>query len=432
MNALWTLEEIVMATGGIATLGGKPLGGEELASTEISSVSIDSRTLAPGAIYVAITGVSQDGHNFVGAAMEAGAAAALVRVEYVPADEEGLLIRVTDPLVALEALGRAARARMAGKVIAVTGSAGKTGTKEALRVMLEKSGATHASVKSFNNHWGVPLSLARMPRETKFGIFEVGMNHAGEISPLSKLIEPDVALITTVAPVHIGHFSSEEEIADAKAEIFDGLRDGGAAVLPVDNPHFERLCAAAEAAGIGHIAVNMLGALAAVKLVDGNLPAAVNALADLEPPEGRGVRSELMVNGEPVLLIDESYNANPASMGIAIKGIGNMVGEGYKRRIAVVGDMLELGSGAEDYHRQLSPLISSLDIDFVFAAGEMMKAMYDDLPSEIQGGYAAEARELADVVVAAVKGGDVIMVKGSLGSEMGRVVRALNDSFGAE
>lgn len=474
---LWSVAEIVKVTGGIATRDGEPLALDELEQMEISSVSIDSRTLEAGALYVAIKGVSQDGHNYVTAALEAGAAAALVRVEYVPEGAEGFLIRVPDPLRALEAMAVAARERMAGKVIAVTGSAGKTGTKEALRVMLERCGKTHASVKSFNNHWGVPLSLARMPRDTAFAVFEVGMNHAGEITPLTKMIRPDVALITTVAPVHIGHFANEEEIADAKAEIFAGLGEEGVALLPVDNQHYERLlyrageagvknilpfgkAPAAEARMIGgqfdsegsrvsaeilqenhefilaqsgvHVAVNMLAALAAVKLVGGDLALAVPALSTLPPPEGRGVRTPLSAENGDILLIDESYNANPASMAIALKGLAAITSDKYKRRIAVVGDMLELGDNGAHYHNELAPLIEELEIDLVFASGELMRGMFDALPKDLQGHYAESSRELAASVIDALTGGDVVMVKGSLGSEMGRVVRAIEDGFEAQ
>lgn len=473
---LWSVDEIVKATGGIATRAGAPLSLDEMAATEISSLSIDSRTLEPGALYVAIRGVSQDGHQYVGAAAKAGAAAALVRMEYVPSqdDESCLLIRVPEPLLALEALARAARARMSGRVIAVTGSAGKTGTKEALRVMLEQCGKTHASVKSFNNHWGVPLSLARMPRDTDFAVFEVGMNHAGEITPLTEMIAPDVAMITTIAPVHIGHFKNEEEIADAKAEIFSGVTAGGVAILPVDNAHYPRLLAHAEAAGISrivpfgkapaaearmvggqfdsegsrvnaeiigenlefilaqsgvHVAVNMLAALAAVKLVGAKLSQAAPALSSLAPPEGRGVRQQLQAGDGPVLLIDESYNANPASMAVALRGLAQMVGEPYKRRIAVVGDMLELGENSAKYHLDLAPLVEELGIDKIFAAGEMMHGFYQALPEAVKAGYGETSRELAPLVVNALQGGDAVMVKGSLGSDMARVVRAVQDAL---
>lgn len=481
MADLWTILELVDVVGGtvepcLTASNGAGVPG-------VGSVSIDSRTLEPGALYVAIQGVAQDGHKFVGAAFQAGANAALVRSDYEPGSlDEGVLVRVPDPLAALEALGRAARARTGAKVIAVTGSAGKTGTKEALKDMLSTGGVCHASVKSFNNHWGVPLSLARMPAEARYAVFEVGMNHAGEILPLSVMIKPDVALITTVAPVHIGHFANEEEIADAKAEIFAGLKESGTAVLPIDNPHYERLKSRAREAGVAaiigfggnvaadarllsgefgrsesvvtadimgevhsfkiaiagaHIALNLIGALAAVKLVGGDLNAAIGALSLIRAPEGRGVQYDLCLEpgeGDCVdrarcLLIDESYNANPASMEIALKNLSLFKSDAHSRRIAVIGDMLELGQGAKAYHRQLAPLVERLDVDLVFAAGEMMAHMFEDLPSAKQGAYAPTSLGLVDVVEKNIQQGDVVMVKGSLGSDMGRIVKRLRAKF---
>ena len=470
MSALWSVGEIVRVVAGRCALSAL-----EQESTPITSVSIDSRTLTPGALYVAIQGVAQDGHKFVEAAFRQGATAALVRGDFsLPDMSMGVLIHVEDPLAAMTQLGRAARARTGAKVIAVTGSAGKTGTKEALALMLGGQGGTHASVKSFNNHWGVPLTLARMAAETDFGVFEVGMNHAGEITPLSQMIEPDVALITTVAPVHIGHFSSEEEIADAKAEIFAGLKVGGTAVLPADNPHYERLLEQARLAGVSrvvgfgqaagaearliagqfgpegsfveadilgdvvrfdlpqpgaHIAMNFIGALAAVQLVGGDVFRAAADLKQLKAPEGRGVRSELPLPGGRALLIDESYNANPASMRIALEGLGQLKGEAYCRRIAVLGDMLELGARSEGYHNDLAPLIADAGIDLVFASGPFMKGLYDLLPVGVQGGYQETSVGLLEMVEKNLRAGDVIMIKGSLGSEMGRVVEHLKRTF---
>lgn len=486
MNDLWTIGEIVAAVNG--QLDGK-LGGAlvtsvpELSDQGIGSVSIDTRTLEAEALYVAIKGVSQDGHLYVGAAFKAGAKACLVSKDFEFGEQlevDGVLIRVEDTLAALEAMAVAARNRTSAKIIAVTGSAGKTGTKEALREMFELCGKTHASVKSFNNHWGVPLSLTRMPRDCEFGIFEVGMNHSGEISPLSKLIRPDIALITTVAPAHIGHFANEEEIADAKAEIFDGLVEGGTVLLPADNRHFERLCLAAEKAGVGnvlsfgevatadvklltgkfgsevseikadclgemvefrvsipgpHIAMNFLGALGCIKLAGCELTGVVSVLGSLIAPPGRGVRHVLSLEpgqltnergtDSTALVIDESYNANPPSMEIALKTLGAMKENTYCRRIAVLGDMLELGDHSEFYHRQIAPLINSLDVDLVFASGEMMAHMFKDLPESKRGVYATHSHELIAPLEESLQSGDVIMIKGSLGSDMGCVVAAL-------
>ena len=469
MSELWTLSEIASAVNGVIE---RPDAG---AAAHISSLSIDTRTLEPGALYIALQGVRQDGHQFVPAAFEAGAGAALVGQEYQPAAGDGALIRVSDTMRALEDLGRAARARaLNAKIIAVTGSAGKTGTKEALLAMLSRSGATHASVKSFNNHWGVPLTLARMSAATEFGVFEVGMNHAGEITPLSQMIRPEVALITTVAPVHIGHFANEEEIADAKGEIFAGLGAGGVAVLPRDNRHYERLKGHAEKAGAArilsfgehmaadarlvegsfgpegshavadilgeqvrfetaipgqHIVINLIGALLVVKLVGADLQAALAAIHELEPPEGRGTRSLLSLKEGAALLIDESYNANPASMRVALLNLSRYRGETHLRRIAVLGDMLELGELSQGYHEEIAALLNDLDVEKVFAAGPMMKHMFEKLIVSKQGGYQPSSDGLLELVEKNLQGGDVVMVKGSLGSQMGQVVQHLQDQF---
>lgn len=473
MGDLWTVAEIVEAVKGQCSL--EP---EAQKACHIGSISIDSRTLEQGALYVAIQGVSQDGHKFVGPAFQAGAGAALVRegFQVEGGESQGVLIYVPDTLAALEALGRTARARTEAKIIAVTGSAGKTGTKEALHSMLECNGPTHASVKSFNNHWGVPLSLARMPQDSVFGVFEVGMNHAGEIEPLSKMIAPDVALITTVAPVHIGHFANEEEIADAKAEIFAGVKPGGGVILPADNRHYERLVASAHRAGIEriigfgraegaparllegqfdregsvvradilgqlvrfkiampgeHIALNFVGALAGVSLLGGDVQRAAEVLERLAPPEGRGGRYELSLPNGSFLLIDESYNANPASMEVALKNLSMMRGQAYSRRIAVLGDMLELGARSKAYHQDIAAQVGNLEVNLVFAAGEMMRDMFEQLPLEKQAGYGATSIELCSLVEKKLQPGDVVMVKGSLGSQMGHIVQRLKDNYKA-
>lgn len=464
-SPLWTVVEIASAV----------KASTDGSDAEIDSISIDSRTLSQGALYVAIQGVSQDGHKFVSAAFKAGAVAALVHEDYRGSENDGILIRVKDTLRALEKLGKAARERTKAKVIAVTGSAGKTGTKDALRAMLAPSGKVHVSVKSFNNHWGVPLSLARMPRDTEFAVFEVGMNHAGEIEPLSKLIQPDVAIITTVAPVHIGHFNNEEEIAVAKAEIFAGLKEDGGALLPLDNKHFDLLKSCAEKAGVSrifsfgksegadfhfldiacglqktkgrmsllgkqnnfhmsipgeHIALNLLGALAAVHLVGGDEEQAIGVLNELEPTEGRGVIHHLSCQNGDFTLIDESYNANPASMEIALKNLSLMNGNAYFRRIAVLGDMLELGSLSKFYHIELSKLINGMDIDLVFVGGEMMVDLFEGLSLEKRGAAELEADDLIEPIADMINPGDVIMVKGSQASNMGLVVKGLLDRFG--
>jgi len=349
-DALWQWDDLVRAAAGAAD--GTP-------DDSITGFSLDTRSIRRGEVFVALKDV-RDGHEFVGAAFAAGAAAALVSIDYVRKPGDGALVRVGDTLKGLENIARAARARLSAdaRVIAVTGSVGKTGTSAMLRACLERVGATHAPEKSFNNHWGVPLTLARMPADTRFAVIEIGMNHAGEITPLSKLARPNVALITTVEPVHLAQFASIEAIADAKAEIFLGLERGGTAVLNRDNPHFERLagkaksaraqvvafgrqagadvrpsrwdigaegsdivvtrggssCAYRLAAPGAHLAMNSLGVVAALQSAGADLEVALPALAIFEAPQGRGARVTLALpGGGTALLIDESYNANPAS-----------------------------------------------------------------------------------------------------------------------
>jgi UDP-N-acetylmuramoyl-tripeptide--D-alanyl-D-alanine ligase len=463
---LWTLGEIAKAAPG-TTLGA--------AATPVSGCSIDSRSLAPGDAFVAIRGPNRDGHAFVAAALEGGAACAIVDNSFSQGDEQRL-VRVSDTLEALNGLGRAARERARNtKVIAVTGSAGKTGTKEALRHALGPSGSVHASAKSFNNHWGVPLSLANMPKDVRFGVFELGMNHAGEIDALTRLARPHIAIVTTVAPVHLGYFRSVEEIADAKAEIFRGLEAGGAAVINRDSPYFQRLkdhalrCGAtivgfgeapeadarlldvtlgpdgsnvsAEILGetvayrLGapgrHLVQNSLAVLAAAKLAGADLASAAGALAGLEAQAGRG-RRNVIATKPPMAIVDESYNANPASMRAALATLGLIPRGEYRRRVAVLGDMLELGPEGPGLHRELAEFIDGAGVDVVFACGELMGSLYEALPASRRGAYAKTSEELGPKLLEAVGPGDAIMVKGSLGSRMGPLVEALKRRFGTE
>jgi UDP-N-acetylmuramoyl-tripeptide--D-alanyl-D-alanine ligase len=384
---------------------------------------------------------------------------------------------VPDVLEGLSALARAARARSRAEVIAVTGSVGKTSTKEALRTALSIEGETHASAASYNNHWGVPLSLGRLPASARYAIFEIGMNHAGEIMPLARLVRPHVAIVTGVEPVHLEFFESVEAIADAKAEIFCGVESGGAAVINRDNPHFVRLQHHAEAAGINrivsfgehpqanarllscalasefatveadilgarvaytigtpgrHQVLNSLAALAAASLVGADLAASARALAHWKPAIGRGTRVTLELPGGTALLIDESYNANPTSMRAALALLGQARVGVNGRRIAVLGDMLELGPKAAELHRGLADAVRENAVDLVFCAGPLMQALWQALPSEHRGGYAGSAGELEADVIAAVRGGDAIMIKGSLGSKMGPIVKALLRAHGRE
>lgn len=464
---LWTLGEIVNAT------GGKCLGAD---GNPVAGFSIDSRSLQPGEGFIAIRGPNRDGHGYVASALEAGAGCAVVEETFPPGDEERLL-RVADPFVALNDLGRASRARMErAVVIGVTGSVGKTGTKEALRVALAPSGSVHASSKSYNNQWGVPLTLANTPKSVEFGVFEIGMNHAGEIDVLTRLVRPHIAIITTVAPVHLGYFGSVEAIADAKAEIFNGLEPDGAAIINCDSAFYERLEAHARDHGakivsfgetdgadarlisaeltpdgstvkadiLGeiieyrygapgrHLVQNSLAVLAAAKLAGADLGLAAEALGGLHAQAGRGERLVIGGSDGRIALVDESYNANPASMRASLATLGLTPRSAYKRRVAVLGDMLELGSDGPVLHRELAEAVDAAGVDVVFACGELMSSLYEALPASRQGAYAKTAEALEPRLIEAVRPGDVIMIKGSLGSRMAPLVEALKRRFGAE
>jgi UDP-N-acetylmuramoyl-tripeptide--D-alanyl-D-alanine ligase len=466
MQPLWTFSELS------AALGSEPESGVD---QPITGISIDTRTLQAGDLFVALKD-QRDGHNFVSSAFEAGAAAALVSESYVRQPTDGALFRVPETLKGLEALGRAARARLSSsaRVVAVTGSAGKTGTKEMLRACLAHLGATHASEKSYNNHWGVPLTLARMPRETQFGIFEIGMNHAGEIRPLTKMVRPHAAIVTTVEAVHLEYFPSVEAIADAKGEIFEGLVPGGTAIIKYDNPHANRLKAIAGRCGAKpvtfgfganadvrgedlkldhdgsaltvrfrerriplrlampgrHIAENALAVAAAIEAIGADVEKALSVLADLQPPAGRGARSLLHIGGGEALLIDESYNANPASMRAALATLASVPRQKFSRRIAVLGDMLELGADAPALHEGLKDAVEEAGIDLIFACGPHMKGLYDALPKSKKGGYASTSSSLQGTLLSNLRRGDVIMVKASNGTRLGSVVAALKAQFG--
>ncbi|HZP77273.1 MAG TPA: UDP-N-acetylmuramoylalanyl-D-glutamyl-2,6-diaminopimelate--D-alanyl-D-alanine ligase [Pseudolabrys sp.] len=466
MSALWTVEAMAAAMRA-QRQGTLPAG--------ISGVSIDSRSLQSGEAFFAIQGDNRDGHDFVETALKAGSGLAVVAADHRNrfAADAPLLV-VGDVLEGLRDLGRAARSRSSAKVIGVTGSVGKTGTKEALRLALSADGETHASVASYNNHWGVPLSLARCPQSAKFAVFELGMNHAGEIEPLTRLVRPHVAIITTIEPVHLEYFGSLDKIADAKAEIFVGIEPGGAAVLNRDNAQFARLADAARRAGVArivafgehakadvrllqcalqpesstvkarvfgadvayklgapgrHLVLNSLAVLAAASLVGADLALAALALGKLKPAVGRGTRSVLDVPGGTALVIDESYNANPASMRAAIALLGQAALGPQGRRIAVLGDMLELGAQGADLHRALAEPLVANGVDLVFCSGPLMRALWEALPSNRRGGYAETAAELEAGVLSAIRGGDALMIKGSLGSKMGPIVKALEKRF---
>jgi UDP-N-acetylmuramoyl-tripeptide--D-alanyl-D-alanine ligase len=465
-NSLWTLNALVAATGGIVQGSSVPAFG---------GVSIDSRTVAAKDIFVAIKGDSMDGHDFVPAAIAKGAGIAIVSRVHADWPQDLPLLLVTgDPLSALERLGRAARARSHARVIAVTGSVGKTSTKEMLRVALAASGETHASAASFNNHWGVPLTLSRLPISAGFGVFEIGMNHAGEITPLVGMVQPHVAIVTAVAASHLGHFRSLDEIADAKSEIFSGVVPGGHAVINRDSPYFDRLKSVAQGFGITsiigfgrhpqaevrleglalrpdcccitvqmfeetviyklgmpgeHMALNSLAVLAAAKLVGADLARAALALSEAKPAKGRGGQIRLQMPNGQLLLLDESYNANPASVAAALALLSNLKREKNGRRIAVLGDMLELGEFGPDLHRNLSHDIERYGIDKVYAAGPLMRHLWDALPKAKRGAYADQSSGLTDELIRALRPGDCVMIKGSLGSRMGPVVDALKKQW---
>ena len=465
MSRLWALDAMTAAM---------RAEGAGALPADVNGISIDSRTLVKGDAFFAIEGENRDGHDFVEGALKAGAGLAVLEREQRDRFPGAPLLIVPDVLEALRDLARAARARMSAKVIAVTGSVGKTSTKEALRLALSAEGETHASIASYNNHWGVPLSLARCPAGAKYAVFEIGMNHAGEITPLTQLVRPHVGIITGIEPVHLEYFGSLEKIADAKAEIFSGVEPGGAVVLNRDNAQYERLATAARAAHIErvvsfgehaaadarlvqfslqadgstvearilgqtvtykvgapgrHLVLNSLAVLAAVSLVGADLALAALALNNLKPASGRGARTMLSVPGGTALLIDESYNANPASMRAAIALLGGAPVGKRGRRIAVLGDMLELGPAGAELHRALAETIETAEIDLVFCSGPLMRALWEALPSRARGGYAETAAGLESTVLAAIQAGDAVMVKGSLGSRMGPIVRALERQF---
>jgi UDP-N-acetylmuramoyl-tripeptide--D-alanyl-D-alanine ligase len=465
---LWTVGEMMKAVSGKSSAP---------KSTAVSGISIDSRSLAPHEAFIALRGLNRDGHAFVEAALEQGASCAIVDQSFrAPRGAEPKLLRVADTLKALNQLGSVARARAKdAMVIAVTGSVGKTGTKEALKLALAPSGPGHVSLKSYNNHWGVPLSLANMRDDTRFGVFEAGMNHAGELRALTKLISPHIAIITTVAPVHLGFFRSVEAIADAKAEILEGLVPGGIAILNRDNQHYERLrrhalqqkarivsfgegagadarvlavelgpdSSAVKADILGdivtyrlgspgtHFVWNSLAVLAAVKLADADIKAAARALSSWRAQTGRGERILIAGKDGRITIVDESYNANPASMRAALATLGLTPREEFGRRVAVLGDMLELGGLGPKLHQELAEAVDAADVDVVFACGEMMRGLYEALPRSRRGAYAKTSEQLTPLLTSGVRPGDIIMVKGSLGSRMAPLVEALQRHFDA-
>ncbi len=455
MSALWTASEAAQA------LGLAP-SGEWIAQ----NVSIDSRAVEPGDLFVAIVGEQFDGHDFVAAAFAKGAVAALTTRQ----TGEGPQLIVPDTLAGLARLGEAARARSTAKVAAVTGSVGKTGTKEMLALVLRAQGPTHASPGNFNNHIGAPLSLARLSRDAAFAVFELGMNHPGEIAPLSRLVQPAVAIITNVEPVHLEYFANEEGIADEKAAIFAGLPKGGTAILNRDNRHFERLKRHADALDLRvltfgtsdlagfrlrdskddadgvaveaeiegtaityrvgspgrHWALNSLSVLAAVSALGGDVAKAASTLAGMTAPKGRGAAKTIeLPGGGGATLIDESYNASPAAVRAAIAVLAHRKPSAGGRRIFVLGDMLELGPSAAAQHQALAADFAAFGIDRVHTVGPLCQGLHEALPHGLRGLHAAKANDIVEDLKADLRPGDVITVKGSLGTKMGVVVAAL-------
>jgi len=451
-HPLWTAGELMEATGG-AVSGPFDAGG----------VSIDTRTLTPGDLFVALVGEGRDGHAFVADALAKGAAGAMVHADVSPA---GPVLRVDDTLAGLARLGAFARSRFgdaAGRLVAVTGSVGKTTTKEMLRGALSAFGTTHAAAASYNNHWGLPLTLARIPRDARFCIAEIGMNHAGEIAPLAQLARPHVAVITAIAKAHVGHLGSIEAIAHEKASILRELEPNGIAVLPADSPHVGRLRAAAgdavvltfgadpaadvrlvhsEADADGslihvdvvghtaslrvnapgqHMAMNAVASLAVVAALGLDPTRAIDALEAFVPLAGRGARREIAVGCGAALLLDESYNGNGASMRAALDVLRL---QPARRRIAVLGDMLELGDEGQAEHAGLADPVSR-SVDRLFTCGPLMRNLFDAVPESVRGAHAGNSAALAPLVAAAIARGDAILVKGSLGSGMKRVVEAI-------
>jgi UDP-N-acetylmuramoyl-tripeptide--D-alanyl-D-alanine ligase len=454
MTALWTSDEIATATGGAAH-----------GDFEVTGVAFDSREVEPGHLFVAMKGEATDGHLFLDKAFAAGAAGAIV-AEAI--DRPHVL--VADTAAALNALGRASRARTSARICGVTGSAGKTGTKEALFAALDRAapGAAHRSVKSYNNHVGVPLSLARMPRGTRFGIFEMGMNHAGELAALTRLVRPHVAIVTAIASAHRAFFASEEEIADAKGEIFQGLEAGGTALVPHDSPYRGRLAAAARpyagrvlSFGFGegadirardvvpspgggslvtatlpgaeltftvsqpgdHWVSNALAVLGAVEALGGDLAQAGLALADLPGLKGRGERRRVRLDGGEALLIDESYNANPASMAATLKTFGALPVAG--RRIAVLGGMKELGESSDDFHAGLAGPVEAAGVELAILVGEEMEALAKALGAKVKMAHVPDTAAAIELARAGARPGDAILVKGSNSIGLAALVEAL-------
>jgi UDP-N-acetylmuramoyl-tripeptide--D-alanyl-D-alanine ligase len=467
MSLLWTSQDM------IAAMGGRPLGDMP---DGVKGIAIDSRSVQKGDAFFAIKGDLHDGHDFASFAMANGAALLVVSEAKLPA--MGRLsvpmIVVPDVLKGLEQLGVAARNRSQAQIIAVTGSAGKTTTKEALRHVLSAVGNVHASAASFNNHWGVPLTLARMPLDTEYGVFEIGMNHPDEIRPLVKMVRPHIAIVTIIAAAHLGHFKNLDEIAKAKAEIFEGIVEDGYAILNRDDSRYRKLLQMANDAGVKnvygfgenqrsnfklvkykpladcscitaridgtdvavkigapgrHIVQNALAVLGAAWLAGADRAKVALAFGTLSAEKGRGQQHKLKVKGGTFTLIDESYNANPASMAAALALVSSFPVEGLGRRIAVLGDMLELGKHSKKLHEDLARPIADAKVNKLFLGGPEMQALKDALPVELDAEYRQSVEELKAIVTSTIRPGDVVVVKSSNGIGFSKLVEHLLKQF---
>ncbi|MBL8686337.1 MAG: UDP-N-acetylmuramoyl-tripeptide--D-alanyl-D-alanine ligase [Alphaproteobacteria bacterium] len=456
---LWSAADILKATH----------GQSESVNWSVNGLSIDSRTLKKGDLFIALEGPEQDGHCFIEQAVLAGAAGVLVHQSHIKSSVP--VIKVHDTQKALIELGQAGRIRSKARIVGITGSVGKTSTKEMLRLVLSARGNTHASEASFNNHWGVPFSLAKLPIKADFGIFEMGMNHPGEIDNLTRQVRPDIALITAIAPAHLAFFKDIHGITDAKAEIFHGLTRDSSAILPFDSPEYQRLLDHAKRNNVKqiisfgqskdadikllnviseketqritaqyyslhikyqlpvighHWAVNSLAVVATALQLGVDLKLITAALEAFYPPSGRGQKQALTIsNNREILLIDDSYNANPASVQAALNVLGQTNFKATNRRIAVLGDMLELGSEAAKLHMELSQAVIQNKIDLVFTCGSFMQHLFKNLPKKIQGTHFANSALLADKIESVLDDGDIIMIKGSLGSQMKLIINKL-------
>ena len=464
MEKLYTLDEIIKATGGRA---------ENITAQDISSISIDSREIEKGALYVAIKGDRFDGHDFVKAAIKNGAVVALVAENHVD-NLSGLpIIIVSDPLKALMDIAIFARSRTKAKIIAVTGSAGKTSTKEILREVLSEFGKTHASIKSFNNHWGVPLMLARMAKNTEYGVFEIGMNHAGEISPLVKMVKPDIAIITNVAPAHLAQLGSLENIAKAKGEIFDGLKKDGTAIINIDHEQRDILLDLAKKANVfnvitygfnekanvrivgekvnkegmnalvcwsnmelnlkisnfgKHRLANASVVLIVAKKLNLDLNKTLKTIEKMGEPEGRGKIYKFGDENNPLILIDETYNANPLSVSLTLNVFKDMKAKSGQK-ILILADMLELGEKSDELHIALKDDVLAVGANKIYLIGKSMGALANALKVQKNVISAKKLADIQETIIKSLDFGDVIMLKGSNGMKLGELVKEIRTRF---